>query len=154
VEWFTQIAGSLAGLPWWAVLIVVILSVGATKGVDGLIKLLRFGFEREQYQDAQQDKEHDALVDTLKERIDKLESTLTTIQDEFRQERLAAANLLAAEQKAHAKCQIETESLKGDIRVMKLQIEVLMRHEKRNTESIEKLEAIDQSLPAPEGQQP
>lgn len=141
MEWFPSIAGSLSGLPWWAILLVVLLSVAATKGVDGLLKLWRFGFEREQYQDKICHEEESALVDALKDRIDALEKTLSSIQVEFREERVAAAKLLAAEQAAHAKCQIEQESLRGDVRVMQEQIKSLLRHDASNKDGLNELKA-------------
>lgn len=142
MEWFAQIAGSLSGLPWWAVLLVVVLSVGATKGIDGCLKLLRFWFEREKYQDKICHEEESELVRSLNERIDKLEKALTDLQRESREERIAAASLLAAEQAAHAKCQIEQEQLRGDIRVMKKDIEALQRHEIAGKQHVEKLAEV------------
>jgi len=148
MEWFTQIAGSLSGLPWWAVLIVVVLSVAATKGVDGLLRVLGFGFEREKYRDTKKKAEKDALVEELKDRIDKLEQALTDMQQSHNEERSTAAKALAAEQAAHARCRIEQEQLRGDLRVqaeklntMQVQIDRLFSHDKANREHAANLDA-------------
>jgi hypothetical protein len=141
MDWFTSIAGSLSGLPWWAVLLVVLLSVLATKGVDGFLKVWGFGFERQKYQDAREDKEHDALVDELKDRIVKLESAIDSIQKSFSEERMTAARLLAEEKAAHTKCQLEQESLRGDVRVMQEQIKGLLRHDQVNKDGLNELKA-------------
>ena len=128
MEWFTSIASSLSGLPWWAVLLVVLLSIGFTKGVDAILKLMNFGMDKQKYEDAKHQIEEDALVAELKNRIDKLESIV---------EKTSAKLDVATA--AHTKCEIEQERLRGDLNVMKEKVAALERHDVANKEHTEKL---------------
>ena len=149
MDWFTGLLPTLSGLPWYAAAGIIVLSILATKCVDGVLKLWRFGFDREQYFNALEQKEHDALVDELKDRIDEMAKEIAEIKRESRDERMTYGKLLAEEKAAHSKCQIEQEQLRGDLRVqaeklnlMQVQIDRLMSHEKTNAEHARKLAAI------------
>lgn len=152
MEWITHITAAMLKLPWPAAVMVILALWAAREGVPALLKLLGFGFEREKYKDAQKAKEHDALVDELKDRIEKLEELLASIQHDQREERVASAKALASEVAAHAQCQIQQEALKGDLRVqaeriktLEVKIEVLERHDRAGKEHLESLsEALKQ----------
>ena len=147
MEWFTSLLPSLAGLPWYAVAAIVILSITATKGVDGLLKLWRFGFEREKYQDDQENKEHDALVNELKKRIEELAKEIGEVKREAREDRLSSSRLLADEKAAHAKCQIDMAELRGEVRVMQEKIKRLEKHDAANEKHVEDLKAKLEEVP-------
>jgi chromosome segregation ATPase len=128
MEWFTSIASSLSGLPWWAVLLVVLLSIGFTKGVEALLRVWGVQFDWKKYSDAQHKVKEDALVEELKKRIDKLETIVTKAGEELK---TATA--------AHLKCEIEQERLRGELNVMKVKVEALERHDAANKEHTEQL---------------
>lgn len=138
MEWFTNIAPSLTGLPWPAVFIVVLLTIGLTKGVAALLKYLGFGFEREKYRDGLKKQERDALVQELTKRVDKLEALLEKTTTE-----------LEVARAAHSKCEVEQARLQGKLdaqsermNAMQIQIDGLMRHEKVNVEHQKQLAEI------------
>ncbi len=148
-DWITNIGISAAGLPWWAVFVLMAVAGIARELIPALLKVLGFTFEREKYKDGLKAMEHDALVKELKDRIDKLENLVTDLQREGREDRLNAARLLAEEKTAHSKCQIEQEQLRGDLRVhsermntMQVQLDRLLSHDKANTEHTKKLAEI------------
>lgn len=126
-------------MPWWAVFVVVLLTIGLTKGFPAFLKYLGFGFEVEKYRDALKKAERDDLVAELKQRIEELAKEVAEIKLEARQERLDAAKRLADEQAAHAKCELSMAELKGDMKVMQEKIRSLETHEKTNTQNVEKL---------------
>lgn len=125
MEWFTSIASSLSGLPWWAVLLVVLLSVALTKGVEAVLRVWGFQFDWKKYTDAQRKVKEDALVAELKLRIDKLEAAITRAN-----EKLDTATA------AHLKCEIEQERLRGELNVMKEKVSALERHDRANKEQV------------------
>ena len=128
MEWFTDIASSLSGLPWWAVLIVVLLSVALTKGVDALLKIWRAKLDERQYDDAHEKPAQDALVAELKGRIEKLEGLVDKQSDK-----------LDATTRAHANCEVEQERLRGELNVMKEKVAALERHDRVNQEQVKVL---------------
>lgn len=135
MEWFTNIASSLSGLPWWAVLIVVLLSVALTKGVDAVLKIWRAKLEERQYEDAHEKPAQDALVAALNDRIEKLERVVDKQSDK-----------LDATTRAHANCEVEQEKLRGELNVtrgelnvMKEKVAALERHERVNQEQVKVL---------------
>jgi predicted nucleic acid-binding Zn-ribbon protein len=133
MEWFTNIASSLSGLPWWAILLVVLLSIACTKGIEALLRVWGFQLDWKKYTDAQQKVRDDALVEELKKRIDKLESIVDT-----------QTNKLDIATAAHTKCEIEQERLRGDLNVMKEKVAMLERHDATNKEHTEQLKAETQ----------
>lgn len=140
MEWFTDIAPSLTGLPWPAVFVVVLLTIGLTKGVTALLKYLGFGFEREKYRDGIKKQEHDALVEELKDRIDALAKEVSEVKQEAREDRLTASRLLADEKAAHVECKIAVAELRGEVRLAQQRIAALERHDKNNIKQVEVLQ--------------
>jgi chromosome segregation ATPase len=137
MEWFTHIASSLSGLPWWAVLVVVLLSVALTKGVDALLKIWRAKLEERQYDDIHEKPAQDALVAELKGRIEKLEGLVDKQSDK-----------LDAATKAHANCEIEQEKLRGELNVMKVKVAALERHDQANKEHVKVVEEAVKAIEA------
>jgi predicted nuclease with TOPRIM domain len=138
MEWFTTITPSLSGLPWWAVFVVVLVTIGLTKGVPALLKYLGFGFEREKYRDGLRKAERDALVEELRKRVDKLESLVDKTTGELNKAR-----------EAHSKCEIEQAKLQGKLDAqsermnhMQTQINSLMKHDIANAQNTKHLAAI------------
>jgi predicted nuclease with TOPRIM domain len=128
-DWVTHIGG--LGLPWFATAAIILLTVLSTKGVDALLKWRKSILEERQYVDGHQQLVHDALVEELKTRIEKLESIVDKTS-----EKLERATV------AHVKCEIEQERLRGELNVMKLKVERLENHDKRNTEHVEGLKNV------------
>lgn len=124
MEWFTNIASSLSGLPWWAVLIVVLLSIACTKGVDALLRIWGARLEEKKYDDAHEQTGYDALVAELKSRIEKLEGLVDKQADK-----------LDAATKAHANCEVEQAKLRGELDVMKEKVSRLETHDQANQEN-------------------
>lgn len=117
-----------AGLPWPATLVVVIVTVFATKVVDGWLKIRKASFDEEQYRDGKTEEGYKALITELKQRIDKLETIVAKQSDK-----------LDAAQAAHRKCEVEQAELKGKIEVMQEKWARLEAHDKKNSEHIEQL---------------
>lgn len=145
-DWITNIGLTAAGLPWWAVFALLVLYGVAREVVPASLKLLGFNLDREKYRDSKKKQERDALADELRDRIDKLEKLVTNLQEESREDRVTGARLLADEKAAHAKCQIEQEQLRGDLRVqnerlntMQVQLDRLLSHDQKNAENVKKL---------------
>lgn len=133
MEWFTDIASHLSGLPWWAVLIVILSSIACTKGVDALLKYLGFSFEVRKYDNAQKKIERDALVEELKSRIEKLEQN----SDKQSEKLDEAYRKLDIATEAHSKCEVEQEKLRGELNVMKEKVARLEDHDKANKKQVE-----------------
>lgn len=121
MEWFTSVAGSLSGLPWGAVLVVILVSIACTKGVDALIKVWKARREDRQYDHAHEKTGYDALVEELKNRIEKLEGVVEKQSDK-----------LDAATKAHADCEVKHALLSGQVEVMKQKIARLEDHDAAN----------------------
>lgn len=139
MDWWSNI--SMHGLPWWAILVLLLFIGACREGIPALLKYYGFGFEREKYRDGLKKQEHDALVDELKIRIEELAKEIEEVKREAKEERLTSAKLLADERAAHAKCQLDMAELRGDIRVMQEKIKRLENHDEANKQNVEKLEA-------------
>jgi predicted ribosome quality control (RQC) complex YloA/Tae2 family protein len=134
-EWLTQIFTAASGLPWWAMFVVILVTIACTKGIDAALKWKKAQFDERQYDGTEAREAREALVTELKDRIEKLE---TLCQQN--------AKDLTDSHAAHAKCEIQQAELKGEIRVqdekikrMELQIERLEKHEKVNEKHVEVL---------------
>jgi hypothetical protein len=146
MDWLNGI--SLTGIPWWAVFILMLLTFLATKGVDGVLKIWTFIFDREKYYDLQKKVGEDALVSELREQVKTLRTDMALILTELKDTR-----------SAHGKCEIEQAKMQGKLdaqaermNAMQIQIDQLLRHEKVNVENAVKLAKIvkDETGKAPE----
>jgi hypothetical protein len=142
----SDITTSLTGMPWYAAAFLILLSVLCTKGVDALLKLQRSRFEEQQYEDSEVKSAREALVQELKQRIEKLEQAISNMQAAYQAERISNSSMLAEERAAHAKCQLDREQLRGDLRVqherlntIQLQLDRLLKHDERNEENVKGL---------------
>ncbi len=149
-DWITNIGISGAGLPWPAALCLLLFFGIAREVVPASLKLMGFNFEREKYKDQLERQEHNDLVDELRRRIEQFAAELAEVKREAREDRIKAALLLAEEKAAHAKCQIDKQELRGDLRVhsermntMQVQLDSLTSHKKNN---IDHLKGIDAAI--------
>ena len=80
--------------------------------------------------------------DSMNQRVAALEQALSQVTEKLEHSR-----------EAHAKCEVVTADLRGDIRVMQKEIEALKRHENANKQQIElntkKADEIEAKLPKP-----
>ena len=139
MEWLTQIGISAAGLPWWAVLLLLGMAAAARDVVPAVLKYRGFDIEREKYKDQMEKTEHDNLVEELRKRIEEIAKELAEVKREAREDRLTSSRLLAEEKDGHAKCKMDVVELRGEIRVMQKEIEALKRHDSNNTDHVKGL---------------
>lgn len=134
MEWISGV--NLAGLPWWAVFVIALLTFAATKGIDALIRWRKNRMEERQYDDGQAKAWGEALIEELRNRIEKLEGIV-----EKQNGKLDTATA------AHAKCEVEQERLRGELNVMKEKVARLESHDQKNAEHVagfkEALKQID-----------
>lgn len=122
----TSIATAASGLPWWAAFVVAMATLAVTKGIDAAIRWRRSRLDERQYIDGETKAGYQALIEELKNRIDKLELAVGSALGELKDARLA-----------HAKCEVEQAALKGKLEVqaermntMQEKLDALVRHEK------------------------
>ncbi len=132
-DWITNIGISAAGLPWWAVLLLMLLAGAAREAIPAALKWRGFDFDREKYKDGEAREAREALVHELEKQVKDLYGEVVELSKKHES---ATA--------AHAKCEIEQERIRGDLRVMQVQIDALMRHDKANADNTKKLAAIVQ----------
>ncbi len=131
MDWITNIVTSGASLPWPAVVGLLLFCGIIREAIPAALKVMGFSFEREKYKDAEAKAARDALVEDLKKQINGL-------CDEVNQ----LSKKLEISNTAHSKCEIEQEKIRGDLRVMQVQIDALMRHDKANADNTKKLAEI------------
>lgn len=129
MDWLPNI--SLAGVPWWAAFALMLLTFIATKGVDGVLKIWTFIFDREKYYDLQKKSGEDALRKAHEDRIAALESSHSSLSGKLEQS-----------QADHLKCQIEQERLRGQVNVLNEKVARLEGHDKANQDNTLKLAKI------------
>ncbi len=129
MDWLPNIR--LDGVPWWAAFALMLLTFLATKGVDGVLKIWMFIFDREKYFDTQKKSGEDALRKAHEDRIAALENS-----------HLALTGKLEKTEAEHVKCQIEQERLRGQVNVLNEKVERLEGHDKNNIENTKKLAEI------------
>lgn len=114
--------------------IATLIGVLSTKGVDGWIKLRnskRIGImEDKQYEDRAASEAYTLFKDAVTARLAALEDANRSLTEKLERSR-----------EAHAKCEVMTADLRGDIRVMQKEIEALKRHEIANKEHNEQMAA-------------
>lgn len=137
MEWFTNLLPALNNLPWWVVALLIFFGMLLTKGFTVLQWWSGSRFEERKYDDAKEEKEHSALVDELRNRIEKLETDFRDALTELKQAK-----------DDHVKCQLEQERMRGEMNVMKERLDRIMAHEQRNVKQVETLkEAVKEIDP-------
>lgn len=147
MDGLTDILPHIAGLPWVATFIVIVLTLLLNKGVDKLIGWRKASFEERQYEDGQTKEGYRALIEELKNRIVKLETDFREVIGELKDSRAA-----------HSKCEVQQAELRGKLETqsermnaMQLKLEALERHEKVQVEHTKVInEAIKQIDPTAE----
>jgi chromosome segregation ATPase len=141
-EWLTQIFTAASGLPWWAMFVVILVTIACTKGIDAALKWKKAQFDERQYDGTEAREAREALVEELKDRIAKLETLC-----EQNSKMLHEANT------AHAKCEVQQEALRGEIRVqaeqikrMEFQLARLWKHDEANQKHVEQLQETVQQI--------
>lgn len=147
----SEIPHWLSGLPWQGTLVIAVITVLCTKGIDALLRWRKSQLEERQYDDGQTKAGYDALVEALNQRIDELAKEVAEVKREAREDRLTASRALADEKAAHADCKIAVAELRAEIRVMQKDMEALKRHEKVQVKNVENInERIKQLDPTAE----
>ncbi len=128
MDWLNNVGFSAAGLPWWAALLLMILTLLLTKGIDAALKWQKARLEERQYGDGEARMAREQLVKELKDRVEKLEA-----------QSAALSNKLSEAHLAHAKCEVEQAKLQGKLdsqvermNAMQIQIDRLTSHDENN----------------------
>ena len=128
-DWITDIPKD--GLPSWAWISLMALCGLAREAIPAALKWRGFNFDREKYKDGEAKEAREALVKELEKQVKSLCEEVTELSKKHE-----------TATTAHAKCEIEQEKIRGDLRVMQVQIDALMRHDKANLENTKKLAEI------------
>jgi chromosome segregation ATPase len=126
MEWLTQIA--TAKLPWGATVALFIIALLCSKGVDGITKLWRVRLDEKKQDDGVAAEAYALFKEAMTSRVSALEKALDSVGSKLEQSRAA-----------HAKCEVETEKVKGDLRVMQEKLNRLIAHDENHKQHIEKL---------------
>lgn len=125
--WIVAITGGVSTL----------LTLACTKGVDALLKMRKAkqeeSMEDKKYEDGQEAlafqearAAYDRLLKEVEARVIALETALTNVSAELKETR-----------KEHVACQVEQERLRGEIRVLQVQVDRLKDHDVRTQQQIE-----------------
>jgi len=123
-DWLTSIGITAAGMPWWATIALLLLAAISRELIPKLLLWKNANLQERQYDDGQVKAGYEALVAELKSRVEKLEGLVEKTN-----------NKLDASQAAHANCQVEQEKLRGEMNVMKVEIERLKNHDEANLQN-------------------
>lgn len=115
-----------------------LIGVLSTKGVDGLIRLRKSKIEgtmtEKKYDDGVAAEAYALFKDAMISRVSALESALTSVTTKFE----AVTVKLEECRVNHAKAEVETERVKGDMRVMQVQLDRLTQHDEATKKQIAK----------------
>lgn len=125
MEWLTNIGISAAGMPWWAVFILLMVIGAAREIIPKLLLWRGANLAERQYEDSEARLAREALVEGMQSQINELRAGVAATLSELREVRLQ-----------HGKCEIEQERLRGVVNVMQLQIDRLMSHDTANKEQL------------------
>lgn len=130
----------------------MILGVLCTKGVDALLKMRKAKseehMEEKKYEDGQEavafqqaTAAYEKLLAAFESRVQTLETALQAVTVELKESR-----------KEHTNCAVEQERLRGEIKVLQIQVDRLKDHDLRNQQQIEKshkdLQTVEQKIEA------
>lgn len=128
MEWLTSIGISAAGLPWWAVLLLLLLVAGSRELIPKLLLWKNANLAERQYDDSQDKEKKDALVTVLEEQVKELKTELAAVRVELREVHAA-----------RAKCEVGHAELKGEVAVLRTEIDRLKVHDTANKQQIDVL---------------